>query len=317
MKIVILDGNALNPGDLSWNGLESLGELTVYDRTKKDEILERAKDAEVVLTNKTVLDKDVIEQLPNCKYIGVMASGYNTVDIAYAKEKGIIVTNVPSYSTPTVAQQTFALLLEAYVHVGNNNDAIKQNAWANSADFTYYKAPFLELYQKTMGIVGFGSIGKAVATIANAFGMHVLLYDKGKTGSDPLGEKVSLETLLQQSDVVSLHLPLKEETKDIISFNQFAMMKTSATLINTARAPLVNKEAVLKALDEKQIAYYCSDVFEPEPPLANDPLIMHPNSIFTGHMAWASKEARTRCLQIIENNVQAYKNKQIINQVNK
>lgn len=316
MKIVVLDGRALNPGDLSWERIKQLGDLTVYDLTQRDEVVDRAKDAEIILTNKTILDQEVISQLGKCKYIGVMASGYNVVDIMYAQEKGIIVTNVPNYSTPTVAQHVFALLLEAYVQVGKHDQAIKNNAWARSDDFTYYETPFLELYQKTIGIVGFGNIGKAVAKIANAFEMNVILYDKGKTGQDPLGEKVSLETLLKKSDVVSLHLPLKEQTKYIINTDQLSTMKSSAVLINTARAPLVHKEAMIQALNENRIRMYCSDVFDPEPPKKDDPLIMHPNTIFTGHMAWASLEARTRCLKIIENNIEAYQKNQVINQVN-
>ena len=316
MKIVVLDGKAMNPGDLSWEKIKQLGDLNVFDLTKKDEILQRAEDAEILLTNKTVLDKEVLSKLKKCKYIGVMASGYNVVDVDYAKSIGIIVTNVPNYSTPTVAQHVFALLLEAYVHVGKHNQAIKNNAWATSNDFCFYEAPFLELYQKTIGVVGFGNIGKAVAKIANAFEMNVLIYDKGKIGDDALGKKVALDTLLKESDVVSLHIPLKEQTKHIISKEQIALMKPSSILINTARAQLVDKGAVISALDENQITMYCSDVFDPEPPMMDDPLIMHPKSIFTGHMAWASFEARTRCLNIVEKNIEAYLNNQVINQVN-
>jgi glycerate dehydrogenase len=316
MKIVVLDGRALNPGDLSWMGLEALGEVSVYNQSTSEEVIVRAKDAEILLTNKTVLNKELLSQLDHCKYIGVMASGYNVVDTEYAKSKGIIVTNVPNYSTPTVAQHVFALLLEAYVHVGKHDSEIKNNAWASSKDFTYYQPPFMELHQKTMGIVGFGNIGKAVAKIAISFGMNVLLYDKGKIGFDPLGTKVSLETLLSESDVVSLHLPLKEETKHIIDSSELAMMKPTACLINTARAQLIKKESLLIALSSKQIATYCADVFDPEPPMLYDPLIMNPKTIFTGHMAWASKEARTRCLTIIERNIEAYQNNQVINQVN-
>lgn len=316
MKIVVLDGRAMNPGDLSWGKIEQLGELKVYDLTKKDEILKRAQDAEIVLTNKTVLDKEILSQLHNCKYIGVMASGYNVVDVSYAKEKGIVVTNVPNYSTPTVAQHVFALLLEAYVQVGKHNQAIKNNVWASSNDFTYYEQPFLELYQKTMGVVGYGNIGKAVTKIAVAFGMNVLIYDKGKEENDSFGEKVSLERLLQESDVISLHLPLKEQTKHIINTKQLFMMKSSAVVINTARAQLVHKEAMIDALHKERLSMYCSDVFDPEPPVMDDPLIMHSCTIFTGHMAWASLEARTRCLNIIENNIKAFINNKVVNQVN-
>lgn len=316
MKIVVLDGRALNPGDLSWEGLKEFGEVIVYDQSNKEETIQRARHATIVLTNKSVIDQEVIDQLVSCKYIGVMASGYNVVDTAYAQKKGIIVTNVPNYSTPTVAQHVFALLLEAYVKVKEHDQAIKNNAWANSKDFTFYQPPFKELNQKTIGIVGFGNIGKAVAKIANAFSMNVLIYDRGKTNQDPLGTKVDLRTLLEESDVVSLHLPLNQQTKHLIDTAELSLMKPTACLINTARAPLVKKEAVLAALNDNSIDMYCSDVFDPEPPQHDDPLIMHPKTIFTGHMAWASFEARSRCLAIIEENIDAFLNNQVINQVN-
>lgn len=316
MKIVILDAYAMNPGDLSWDGIREFGELVLYEKTNNEDILMRIGDAEVVLTNKTVLDKQTIQKFENVQYIGVMASGYNVVDINAAKEKGIVVTNVPNYSTPTVAQHVFALLLEAYVRVGEHNNLIKNNEWATSQDFCFYKPPFNELYQKTMGIVGFGNIGKAVAKIAVAFEMNLLIYDKGKIEDHELGKKVSLEELLSKSDVVTLHLPLKEDTQHIIDEQHLSLFKASAMLVNTARAQLINKQDLIKALNNNVLSMYVTDVFDSEPPQMDDPLIMHPKSIITGHMAWASKEARMRCIQIIGDNIKGFKTQTIINKVN-
>ncbi len=316
MKIVLLDAHAMNPGDLSWDEIRKFGELILYDKTNKEDILTRIGDADVVLTNKTVLDKQIIQRFENVQYIGVMASGYNVVDTDAAKEKGIVVTNVPNYSTPTVAQHVFALLLEAYVRVGEHNSLIKNNKWATSQDFCFYKPPFNELYQKTIGIVGFGNIGKAVARIAVAFEMNLLIYDRGKIEDHELGKKVSLEELLSKSDVVTLHLPLKEDTHHIINEQHLKLLKPSATLVNTARAQLVNKQDLLNALNNNVLSLYVSDVFDSEPPKMDDPLIMHPKSIITGHMAWASKEARKRCIQIISDNIKGFKTHTIINQVN-
>ncbi|NLA78328.1 MAG: D-2-hydroxyacid dehydrogenase [Erysipelothrix sp.] len=316
MKIVILDGYALNPGDLSWQAIENLANVTIYDRTAQADVLTRVGGAQLVLTNKVVFDRDLMSKLPHLKYIGVTASGYNIIDLEAASEFGIVVTNVPNYSTPTVAQHVFALLLEAYVHVGKHNRLIKANEWAKSADFCFYQPPFNELYQKTFGVIGYGNIGKAVTKIAHAFGMHVLIYDRGRLGEDPYGKRVSLDELLKQSDIVSLHLPLKQDTEHLINAQSLKIMKDDAILINTARAPLVAKDALLDALNNKELAMYVSDVFDSEPPALDDPLIMHPQTIFTGHMAWASYEARQRCMAIVVENIQGFLNQDIKNQVN-
>lgn len=317
MKIVILDGFALNPGDLSWNSLKRLGKVTIYDRTPTELVLERIGDAEIVLTNKVVFDADLISQLNQVKYIGVMASGFNIIDLEAASEHNIVVTNVPNYSTPTVAQQVFALLLEAYVRVGEHDALIKGNAWAQSEDFCFYQPPFNELAQKSFGVLGYGNIGKAVAKIAQAFDMKVIIYDKGRLGDTPYGPKVELKELLQESDIVSLHIPLNAETEHIINRKTLKLMKHHAILINTARAPLVHKGDLLKALDHNDIGMYLSDVFYQEPPQVDDPLIMHPKTIFTGHMAWASFEARQRCLHVIGENIKVFLKGDIQNRVNK
>ncbi len=316
LKIVVLDGHAMNPGDLSWKSLHEIGEVVIYDKTSDDEFEDRASDAHILLTNKTVLNRNKIDQCKKCQYIGVMASGFNVVDTDYAREKGIVVTNVPNYSTPTVAQHVFALLLEVYLRVGDHNRQIKQNAWANSHDFCFYQTPIMEVYNKTMGIIGFGNIGKAVAKIGHAFGMNILIYDKGKQESHPFGEKVSWEYLLKQSDVISLHLPLTPKTKQIINNESFEMMQSNPVLINTARADLVDKDACIQALDQGLLYWYATDVMEHEPPQVNDALIIHPRSTITGHMAWASKEARSRCINILSDNLKSFIDGNVINRVN-
>jgi glycerate dehydrogenase len=316
LKIVVLDGHAMNPGDLSWEPLHEIGDVVIYDKTLDDDFEARANDAHILLTNKTILNRERIDQCKNCQYIGVMASGYNVVDIDYAREKGIVVTNVPNYSTPTVAQHVFALLFEIYLRVGDHNRQIKQNAWANSQDFCFYQTPIMEVYNKTLGIIGFGNIGQAVAKIGHAFGMNLLIYDKGKQESHPLGEKVSWEYLLEQSDVISLHLPLTSKTKHIINDESFKMMKSNPVLINTARADLVDKKACIQALDQGLLSWYATDVMEHEPPQVNDPIIIHSRTTITGHMAWASKEARSRCINILSGNLKSFIDGNAINRVN-
>ncbi len=317
MNIVILDGRAMNPGDLSWDGIRRSGKLTVYAKTEVKDIIDRAKDAHIILTNKTLIDGDTIKHLTKCRYIGVLASGYNVVDIDAAKKHGIVVTNVPNYSTVTVSQHVFAFILDIITKVGLHDQHIKQNKWATSDDFTYYEPPISELYQKKIGIVGFGNIGKSVAKIANAFEMEVLIYDKGKEEVHPLGQKVSLDTIFKVADFITLHLPLKEQTRHIIDRDSFDAMRPEAVLINTARAQLVDKEALLDALDLGKISWYATDVMEQEPPQIDDPLIKHPKTKITGHMAWASLEARARCIDIATKNIQAFLGGNPIHQVNK
>ncbi len=316
MKIVILDGHAMNPGDLSWKPLEDLGNVFVYDKTSDVDFEKRAGDADVLLTNKTVLDQSKLDQCRKCRYIGVMASGYNVVDVEYAKKKNIVVTNVPNYSTLTVAQHVFALVFEVYLKVGVHNQQIKANAWAKSNDFCFYQPPITEVAYKTIGVIGFGNIGKAVAKIAHAFEMRVLIYDKGKVETHEHGNKVSLDTLYAQSDVITLHLPLNKQTKHILSDDSFDKMKSNAVVINTARADLVDRQALLLALNQNKISWYATDVMEQEPPQLNDPIIIHPHTTITGHMAWASLEARTRCLDIVVNNLALFIQEKTVNQVN-
>jgi glycerate dehydrogenase len=318
MKIVVLDGYVLNPGDLSWNELKELGDVVVYDRTPIDKILERASGAEILITNKTPLTKNTIENLPALKYIGVLATGYNVVDVTAAMEKGIPVTNVPGYGTKAVAQAVFALLLELCNHVQNHSDAVKNGEWSSSKDFCFWNYPLAELSGKTMGIIGFGSIGKQVAEIASAFDMKVLVYSRTKTGENHRQNFtwVELEELLKQSDVVSLHCPLFPETEGIINKQSLKLMKSTAFLINTSRGPLVVEEELAQALNEGAIAGAAIDVMSKEPPEIDNPLFKAKNCIITPHIAWATKEARERLMNIAVDNVKSYINGAIKNAVN-
>ena len=305
MKIVILDGYTANPGDLSWKELEALGELTVYERTKPTEIVARAADAEIVLTNKVVLSKETMAQLPKLKYIGVLATGYNVVDIQEAHERGIIVTNVPAYSTESVAQMVFAHLLTVTNRTEHYAIQNRRGRWTENPDFCYWDFPHMELAGKTFGIVGLGNIGQRVAQIALAFGMKVKALSS-KT-SLPAGiEKASLEELLATSDVLSLHCPLTENTRHLINADTLRQMKSTAILINTGRGPLIDDQAVAEALADGRLAAFCADVLTEEPPKADNPLLKQPNAFFTPHIAWASKEARIRLLQVATDNVRAF-----------
>ena len=307
MNIVVLDGFALNPGDLSWEKLHTLGNVTVYERTPAELVEERAKDAEIVLTNKTLLFKDTLQKLPKLQYIGVLATGYNVVDLDYARERGITVTNVPAYSTESVAQMTFALLLELCLSVGQHNQAVKEGEWCRSKDFCFWKSPLTELSGKTMGIIGFGSIGQRVAEIALAFGMKVLVYSRTK--KDYARENLewtSLDLLLKNADVVSLHCPLTDKTRQIIDKNAIEKMKQGALLLNTSRGPLLQDEAVADALNEGKLGGAAMDVLTEEPPKADNPLLSAKNCIITPHVAWATKEARGRLMDIASANVKAF-----------
>ena len=309
MKIVILDGFTANPGDLSWKGLEELGTLTVYDRTKPEETIARAAEADIVLTNKVIINREVMAQLPQLKYIGVLATGYNVVDIEAAHERGIIVTNVPAYSTESVAQMVFAHLLTVTNRTEHYAIQNRQGRWSKNPDFCYWDFPHLELAGKTFGIVGLGNIGRRVAEIALAFGMQVkALTSKSADTLPACIEKADLEVLLATSDVISLHCPLTDTTRHLINRDTLSKMRPSAILINTGRGPLVDDQAVASALAKGQLAAFCADVLTEEPPKANNPLLNQPKAFITPHIAWATEEARSRLLQVAISNVRAFLN---------
>ena len=311
MNIVILDGYSANPGDLSWKELEELGTLTVYDRTKSDETVARAADAEIVLTNKVILNNEVITQLPHLKYIGVLATGYNVVDIKAAHERGIVVTNVPAYSTESVAQMVFAHLLTVTNRTEHYAIQNRDGRWSSNPDFCYWDFPHMELADKTFGVVGLGNIGLRVAQIAHAFGMKVKAVTSKVQSTLPFFiEKVSLEELLATADVLSLHCPLTDSTRHMINAATLQQMKHSAILINTGRGPLVDDQAVADALAKGAIAAYCADVVTEEPPRPDNPLLQQPNAFITPHIAWASMEARVRLLKVAIDNVRSFLNGQ-------
>ena len=315
MKIVVLDGYALNPGDLSWEGLKQLGDLEIYDRTDTAQILNRAKYADLVLTNKTLLSSESLRQLPKLKYIGVLATGYNCVDVQTAKELGIAVTNIPSYGTASVAQFVFALLLELCHNVKQHHYAVANGQWATSRDWTFWLTPLIELEGKVMGIVGLGRIGRHVARIAIAFGMHVIATDQVPI-AEPGVQPTTLEKLLVESDVVSLHCPLFPETLGLINRERLATMKSSAFLINTSRGPLIIDEDLADALNQGVIAGAGLDVLSMEPPMRDNALLKSRNCIVTPHIAWATKEARSRLMNIAVKNVEGFLLKQPVNVVN-
>lgn len=308
MKITVLDGYALNPGDLSWEGLQKLGDLEVFDRTMVDEVVHRAAGAAIVLTNKTPLPDYVIRQLPELRYIGVLATGYNVVDVETAKQRGVVVTNIPTYGTASVAQFVFALLLELCHNVKAHADAVSAGEWSRSLDWSFWKSPLMELSGKTMGIVGFGRIGRAVGRIADAFGMRVLACDTYQ-GDAPLytGFRwATLDEVLRESDVVSLHSPLFPETRGMIHAGTLALMRPSAFLINTSRGPLVVDQDLAEALNAGRLAGAGLDVLSIEPPLANNPLLQARNCLVTPHIAWATREARSRLMEIAVDNVASF-----------
>ena len=311
MKIVVLDGYALNPGDLAWQGFEELGEVTVYDRTSytdKQEIIERIGDAEAILTNKTPITADVLKACPQLTYIGVLATGYNVVDLAAAKEQGITVTNIPSYSTNAVAQATFALLLEVTNQVGHHNRSVHQGDWQTSKDFSYWQTPLMELAGKTIGLIGYGAIAQAVATIAHAFQLKVIYFNhRPKPAQANWAKQVSLAELYQEADIISLHVPQFPETEKMIDRTALAQMKSSAILINTARGGLINEGAVAEALHTGQIAALAADVVSKEPIAADNPLLQAPNCYLTPHIAWAPVETRRRLMGIAVANLSGFK----------
>ena len=302
MKIVVLDGYAANPGDLSWAALEALGDLTVYDRTAPEEVVARIGDAELALTNKTELGRAQLAAAPRLKYVGVLATGYNVVDVAAARELGITVTNVPAYSTDSVAQLTIALLLEICHHAGEHNRAVQAGRWTNSPDYCFWDTPLIELAGKTMGVIGYGRIGRRVAELARCLGMKVVAWTR--TPRDP--ECVSLDELLRVSDVISLHCPLFPETRGLINRETIAKMKDGAILLNTSRGPLIDDQALSEALKSGKLYAAGADVAAVEPIAADNPLLGLPNMILTPHIAWATLEARTRLLDIAAKNAQAF-----------
>ena len=318
MKIVVLDGYGLNPGDLSWSAWEALGELKVYDRTSPSELLERSEGAEVLVTNKTLITAKDMALLPELKYIGVLATGYNVVDIDAAKARGIVVTNIPAYSTASVAQMVFAHVLNITQRVGYYADENVRGRWTNNPDFCYWDTNLVELDGKKMGIVGYGNIGKATARIALAFGMKVLAYTSKEQKDLPQGvKKATLDELFAESDVISLHCPLTPDTKELVNANRLKTMKPNAILINTGRGPLVNEQDLADALNEGRIAGAGLDVLSVEPSVAGNPLLSAKNCFITPHIAWATKEARTRLMDIAINNLRSYQEGNIINNVAK
>ena len=307
MNIVILDGYSANPGDLSWKELESLGNVTVYDRTSPSETVTRAAEAEVVLTNKVVIGRGEMAQLPHLKYIGVLATGYNVVDIEAAHERGITVTNVPAYSTESVAQMVFAHLLTVTNRIEHYAIANREGRWSSNPDFCYWDFPHMELSGKTFGIIGLGNIGQRVAAIAHAFGMRVCAYtSKSENQLPSYVEKKSMEEILSACDVISLHCPLTPDTRHLINSQTLQKMKPSAILINTGRGPLIDDQAVADALAEGRLAAFCADVLTEEPPKATNPLLAQPNAFTTPHIAWASTEARIRLLNVAIDNVRSF-----------
>ena len=318
MKIVILDGYTENPGDLSWEGFANLGDLTVYDRTAPQDIIPRIGAANIVIVNKTPITRDTLAACPGIKYIGVLATGYNVVDVDAAREQGVIVTNIPTYGTAAVAQMAMALLLEVCHHVGSHSDAVHAGQWSQSPDFCFWNYPLIELAGKTFGAVGFGRIGQKTAEIAKAFGMTILAHDAVENESGKaLADYVSLEELLAQSDIISLHCPLTPATEGLINKKTIAAMKDGAILINTSRGPLLAEDEVAAALHSGKLAAVAVDVVSTEPISADNPLLTAPNCLITPHIAWAPKESRARLMDIAVQNLKAYAQGAPINVVNK
>ena len=307
MKIVELDGYAANPGDLSWETIQALGEFKLYDRTAPKDIVNRAKDAEIILVNKVNITKEIIEQLPKLKYIGVLATGYNVVDIDAAKAHGIVVTNIPAYSTDSVAQMTFAHILNLTNRVEHYAQLNREGKWSHNPDFCYWDTPLLEISGKTLGIVGLGNIGCKVAKIARDFGMDVFAFTSKNSADLPEGiQKTTLEGLFAVSDILSLHCPLTADTFEMINKATLNKMKKGALLINTGRGQLINDADVAEALENGQLGGYGADVMCAEPPSEDNPLFAQPNAFITPHIAWATTEARARLLAICADNIKAF-----------
>ena len=318
MKIVILDGFTENPGDLSWDGFRNLGELTVYDRTPDDfdTIVKRIGNNQAVIVNKVKITKEILDACPNIEYIGVLATGFNVVDTVAAAERGIPVCNVPTYGTAAVAQFTFALILESCHHVGHHSDAVKQGRWTNSKDFCFWDYPLTELKGKTLGLVGYGRIGRTVGTIANAFGMNVIVYDKIMSLDSEIAEYADLAELYSRADIVSLHCPLTKDNEKMLDKNAFDMMKDGVIVINTSRGGLIDENALKDALDSGKVSFAAVDVVSEEPIKPDNPLLRADNCIITPHIAWASKESRKRLMDTAVMNLLSYLDGEPINVVN-
>lgn len=301
VKIVVLDKSAVVQSDLSFDLLNNLGNCVCYEHTPDDLIVERAFDADILLTNKVIIDKKIIDACPNLKMISVLATGYNVVDGVYAREKGIVVCNVPSYSTDSVAQHTFALILELCAHSGLHDSAVKNGDWCNAVDFCFCLTTIIELKNKTIGIIGYGSIGKAVAKIADAFGMNVIFNNRSKIAGG-----VSVEEVLKNADFISLHCPLTAENKEMINKQSISLMKPSAIIINTARGGLINEKDLADALNSGKIGGFGTDVLSTEPPKQDNPILSAKNTVITPHIAWASSAARGRLLEITKNNIKNF-----------
>ena len=307
MKIVVLDGFTLNPGDLSWSGLEQLGSVTVYDRTPKEEIIARIGDADAILTNKTPISAETLAACPRVKYIGVLATGYNVVDTAAAKECGIPVCNIPTYGTAAVGQFAIAMLLEICHHVAHHSDAVHAGRWSSNVDWCFWDYPLIELEGKTMGVIGFGRIGQRTGEIAKALGMRVLAYDAYQNDAGKaIGSYVDLDTLLKESDVISLHCPLFPETKGIINAASIAKMKSGVILLNNSRGPLIVEQDLADALNSGKVFAAGLDVVSEEPIRENNPLLTAKNCIITPHISWAPKESRQRLMDAAVQNLAAW-----------
>ena len=318
MKIVVLDGFAANPGDLSWEGMKVLGECTIYDRTAPEEVLERAAGAEAILTNKVIINADHMAALPELKYIGVLATGYNVVDTAAAKERGIVVTNIPSYSTASVAQMVFAHILNITQQVQHHSEEVHKGRWANNKDFCFWDTPLMELREKKIGLVGLGNTGYTTARVAIGFGMQVYaLTSKSHFEVPPEIKKMDLDQLFSECDIISLHCPLTPDTREMVNARRLAMMKPTAILINTGRGPLINEQDLADALNSGKIYAAGVDVLSTEPPCADNPLLTAKNCYITPHIAWASTAARERLMQIMLGNIKAYQDGKPVNVVNK
>ena len=316
MKIVVLDGYGLNPGDLSWDAVSQLGELTVYDRTSSEEVIARSAGAEAILTNKTVITAEIMEALPDLKYIGVLATGYNVVNIDAAREKGIVVTNIPAYSTPSVAQMVFAHILNIAQQVQHHSEEVRKGRWTNNADFCFWDTPLIELREKKIGLVGLGHTGFNTARIAIGFGMQVTAYtSKSSLQLPPEIKKRTLDELFSECDIVSLHCPLTDETKELVNAERLRLMKPTAILINTGRGPLVNEQDLADALNAGKLYAAGLDVLSSEPPKADNPVLTARNRYITPHIAWASLEARTRLMDILVENIKAFQAGKPVNNV--
>lgn len=318
MKIVILDGYTENPGDLSWEGFENLGELVVYDRTPADLIVERIGDADAVITNKTPITEDTLNKCPKVKYIGVLATGYNVVDVETARKRDIPVTNIPTYGTAAVGQFAIAMLLEICHHVAHHSDAVHEGRWESNADWCFWDYPLIELADKTMGVIGFGRIGQATGRIAKALGMNVIAYDEypNESGRE-LAEYVSLDVLLAQSDVIALHCPLFPSTEGIVNRDTIAKMKDGVIILNNSRGPLIVEQDLADALNSGKVYAAGLDVVSTEPIKGDNPLLKAKNCIITPHISWAPKESRQRLMDIAVNNLKSFVDGETVNVVNK